>query len=634
MEQIRAGRERMVREARDLDPPTFRRLVGVRYRRRIDPKQEPVVDDSERRSLEEQLARLEKIDQTPDFLPVRYLADGVLRARAVCRIVTPVGLGTGFLVASGVVMTNNHVLGRAAEAEGSVAEFNYEDGQTAVVVKFQPKRLFLTDVDLDFTLVAADTAGLTGVEPIALSRNPTGITRNERAAIIQHPAGRPKEVALHNSEVTRVKDTVLHYRTDTEPGASGSPVFNDRWQLVALHHAGWIDADGRATNEGVRVSSIVARLEQLGFAGFGEREVYDRLVGGIVGTSPYLGFFDRAGLRLDPREVVVDTFAGSKDFADVGFWNIEHFNNQVSQERVSAVADVFEQLQMDVMGLVEVEGGALDRLVLELGERGLSYDCKVVNAPGTQDLAVLFDQATTRVKLRPDLVSRYDTSDLLGARTSGGHTAFPRKPLLAQCRILEQNGRAPLEVLMLVVHLKAFGDHTSRARRRLASKVLVEIVADLRETTGLPVLLGGDFNDLLTSSSLEPLQDAPDLFSLTLDDATGGDASAISYVGASHRSLIDHIVTSGDVTFGPIQGDDAAIVRLDRTIADFADDVSDHVPVVMRLVYRDQELLIPATTRDPAPAGDGARVITAARPLDGVDPGREGWRRHYDGARI
>ena len=47
-------------------------------------------------------------------------------------------------------------------------------------------------------------------------------------------------------------------------------------------------------------------------------------------------------------------FSGTTDFADVGIWNIEHFNDSVSDERVEAVADAVSRLSLDVLGLVEV----------------------------------------------------------------------------------------------------------------------------------------------------------------------------------------------------------------------------------------------------------------------------------------
>ena len=45
---------------------------------------------------------------------------------------------------------------------------------------------------------------------------------------------------------------------------------------------------------------------------------------------------------------------------------------------------------------------------------------------------------------------------------------------------------------------------------------------------------------------------------------------------------------SDDVPLGRISGDDAAIVRLDRSVAGFVSDASDHVPIVMRMVYREE----------------------------------------------
>jgi V8-like Glu-specific endopeptidase len=58
-------------------------------------------------------------------------------------------------------------------------------------------------------------------------------------------------------------DRLVHYRTPTEGGSSGSPVFDEEgWTVVALHHAGRRDMprlDGKGTyeaNEGIQIHAI------------------------------------------------------------------------------------------------------------------------------------------------------------------------------------------------------------------------------------------------------------------------------------------------------------------------------------------------------------------------------------------
>ncbi|MCH8899181.1 MAG: trypsin-like peptidase domain-containing protein [Acidobacteria bacterium] len=84
----------------------------------------------------------------------------------------------------------------------------------------------------------------------------------QRLNVIQHPRGRRKEVALQSNTVTNIFTNHVRYSTDTEPGSSGSPVLNNSWDLVAIHHAAgsqdgtgdWLD------NQGVRIDKIVADL--------------------------------------------------------------------------------------------------------------------------------------------------------------------------------------------------------------------------------------------------------------------------------------------------------------------------------------------------------------------------------------
>ena len=66
------------------------------------------------------------------------------------------------------------------------------------------------------------------------------------------------------------EDPRIHYRTPTEGGSSGSPVFNRQWDLIGLHHAGSKTmqrlngkAGTYAANEGIWLRAIVGAISQI-----------------------------------------------------------------------------------------------------------------------------------------------------------------------------------------------------------------------------------------------------------------------------------------------------------------------------------------------------------------------------------
>ncbi|TMU50686.1 trypsin-like peptidase domain-containing protein [Flagellimonas algicola] len=571
-----------------IEQSMFRKLVARRSRI-LNPKEDFKIADNEddRREVEKMV--LEKVNLERDFLPVSFLTDGAERSTAVCRLVVPVGsqrsLGTGFLVAPNLIITNNHVIEDEFQAEEATAEFLFEDGSTPIVVVMRPDQFFVTNKDLDYTIVACEGRDLREIPPIMLKRDPTLVSRHDRVNIIQHPRGRSKEIAIHDNRIQYIYDTVMHYTTDTEPGSSGSPVFDNEWNLVGLHHAGRNLGDGKAENEAIRIAAIVNDLDRRFSLGptHNDDESWYQLMSSVDQRSPILGFFGNAGLGIGDLEVQVNGFQGVPEFADVGCWNIEHFNKHVSRSRIMDVADVLEQMSLDAIGLSEVEKPAMDRLITEINSRGFRYDYVLRDTRGSQDLAVLYDSDTTEVTRRKDIADRNTAS--LRARTSDNKTAFPRFPIFTQCKV-KHGEDGVVEFIMIVVHLKAFGDEQSRRRRKLAAEKLAVIIEDIREHENLPVVLCGDFNEKLDNDVLNAVSDTPDLFALTADDAQ---TDAISYVGNRHRSLIDHIIVSRDLDLGDISDDDAAIVRLDRSISDFAQDISDHVPIVFRMILRKSE---------------------------------------------
>jgi endonuclease G len=248
--------------------------------------------------------RLERILQGNDLTDISYLARGLQRARSVARIVVrrgevPVAFGTGFMVAPGVLLTNHHVLPQIDLVGGSRVQFGYETnlkGGDPDPEEFGllTNPLPILNKELDLALVGVESRSRNGA-PLAnygwlrLNPNPGKAFIGEYLTIIQHPGGGRKQVCVRENKLLKMNPNspFLWYQTDTVGGSSGSPVFSDSWEVVALHHSGvprirqvngvdrWLTRDGKVwtedmgddaidwiANEGVRVSSICNFLKR------------------------------------------------------------------------------------------------------------------------------------------------------------------------------------------------------------------------------------------------------------------------------------------------------------------------------------------------------------------------------------
>ncbi|HLP42079.1 MAG TPA: endonuclease, partial [Fibrobacteria bacterium] len=183
----------------------------------------------------------------------------------------------------------------------SRCEFDFQETaegerRGSVFFDLDARRFFLTDKERDYTLVAVKSVGTGGMELNRFGWNKLigeegKVIIGEYVSIIQHPNGNPKQVALRENRIVDLpNDLFLHYETDTAPGSSGSPVFNDQWEVVALHHSGVLDRneageilalDGSVwnasmgetqikwkANEGARISRILAHVQQADLRGF------------------------------------------------------------------------------------------------------------------------------------------------------------------------------------------------------------------------------------------------------------------------------------------------------------------------------------------------------------------------------
>jgi len=248
------------------------------------------------------------IGKTNDLLGIRFFDAGKKASQAVCRIVLKLGsgrlgFGTGFLVSPSLLLTNHHVLETVEEAQHATAQFRYEpgdQGDAATPVEFAllPDRFFLTDKDYDFSLVAVASTSRNGSKlgdfgycPLIAAEGK--IVPGEPVNIIQHPRGGLKQVVIRENKLLDLPkatgadpklDRYAQYEADTDQGSSGSPVFNDQWEVIALHHSGVpktndkgelvddagkvIDPDREPSrivwigNEGIRVSRLMQAISK------------------------------------------------------------------------------------------------------------------------------------------------------------------------------------------------------------------------------------------------------------------------------------------------------------------------------------------------------------------------------------
>ncbi|WP_020145215.1 trypsin-like peptidase domain-containing protein [Terracoccus sp. 273MFTsu3.1] len=214
------------------------------------------------------------IESESTLLDISFLERGLEVAASVCKLVVVHGgkrfHGTAFHIGMGTLLTNHHVLYAGGTPASSVeAWFGYEqsfDGGERVhtVVPCDPASI-VGSADHDWAVVRASDALPDDARPLP----PTGPLPEEldRVYIVQHPNGEVKKIGMVHNVVTAVTDDVLQYRTDTAGGSSGSPVFDESWRVVGLHHRwGSTTRAGRTEyyNQGRRVDRVVAGLEAKG----------------------------------------------------------------------------------------------------------------------------------------------------------------------------------------------------------------------------------------------------------------------------------------------------------------------------------------------------------------------------------
>jgi len=259
---------------------------------------------------EEALQRM--VVKTSAFLDVVALRESLATVeRRIARISYPTAAGmmygTCFLVGPSTVITNYHVIAPIKAKQATPADvkvqFDYkrlpdgkvDEGRFVALaggekwliddspyaqadVTVSPATLPTLD-ELDYAVLRL--AEPVGHEPVGKTSDPDAPVRGfidlgKAAAaspapgtsvfIVQHPKAEPLSLAMETQGMLDANgnQTRLRYQTNTEGGSSGSPVFDQHWTLIALHHGGDPDFSKfhhPQYNQGIPIHLIVQRLQ-------------------------------------------------------------------------------------------------------------------------------------------------------------------------------------------------------------------------------------------------------------------------------------------------------------------------------------------------------------------------------------
>lgn len=214
---------------------------------------------------------------------------------AVARIGTDVttGIGTGFLLKGFAlheslgeelfVITNAHVV------SDDPKENNALKGEEAKICfealnadeKFQVDEILWSSPrqELDATVIRFNEEQQTRLKELTKDVKIYPVSEylpiinyaslSNRVYIIGHPLGGELQLSLQDNILLDHQNPKIHYRTPTDAGSSGSPVFNDKWYLIGLHHAGSMEMNclnGRPgtynSNEGIWIQAIKDKINE------------------------------------------------------------------------------------------------------------------------------------------------------------------------------------------------------------------------------------------------------------------------------------------------------------------------------------------------------------------------------------
>ena len=235
--------------------------------------------------------KLEKVFGKDSYQNYQWYMKGADRCLAVARIGkdSSKGFGSGFLLEGDVLhgklkgelvlLTNAHVISndpaeKSLKSDEAVIIFELLDREQ----EFKVSEILWSSAsnELDVTIIRFDRKDLPrlreltkGINFYPLARKLPVVNKEmtQRVYIIGHPFGGGLQLSFQDNTVLDYDSQRIHYRTPTASGSSGSPIFNEQWELIGIHHKGsrilprlHNKQGAYEANEGILMEAIKDRL--------------------------------------------------------------------------------------------------------------------------------------------------------------------------------------------------------------------------------------------------------------------------------------------------------------------------------------------------------------------------------------
>lgn len=297
-----------------------------------------------------------------------------------------------------------------------------------------------------------------------------------------------------------------------------------------------------------------------------------------------------AGGALSPRPAptgrpahVVVPAQGTAATLDVGGWNVEWFGdatNGPTDEKLQLhnVRDVISGADVDIWGMAEVVTQAhWDSLKAETGYAGvLANEAGVTNgstyySATEQKVGVLYKSSVATVVSKKVILTANDND-------------FAGRPPLEVTFSVTLNGTTQ-NVVVIVLHMKAFNDVASWQRRQNASVALKSYLDTTYPTQ--KVIVVGDWNDdvdtSITTGQASPYANfVGDAARYTYPTKALTDAGVASTV--SYTDMIDHHLNTNEMYATYVAGS-VEVFRADSYISSYGTTTTDHYPVISRYTF-------------------------------------------------